>query len=56
MSELYEGKTPENSRDEIERVQQSLAARWGAWSWLAFAYILNDIHALAGIYPLSRIR
>jgi DNA-3-methyladenine glycosylase II len=56
MSELYEGKTPENSRDEIERVQQALSARWGTWSWLAFAYILNDIPALAGIYPLSRVR
>ncbi len=56
MSELYEGKTPENSRDEIERVQQSLSARWGTWSWLAFAYILNDIPTLAGIYPLSRVR
>lgn len=56
MSELYEGKTPENSRDDIERVQQSLSARWGTWSWLAFAYILNDIPTLAGIYPLSRVR
>jgi 3-methyladenine DNA glycosylase/8-oxoguanine DNA glycosylase len=56
MSELYESKTPENSRDDIERVQQSLSARWGKWSWLAFAYILNDINALAGIYPLSRVR
>ena len=56
MSELYEGTTPENSRDEIERVQQALSARWGTWSWLAFAYILNDIDRLAAVYPLSRVR
>jgi len=56
MSELYEGKTPENSRSEIERVQQALSERWGTWSWLAFAYILNDIPTLAEIYPLSRVR
>jgi 3-methyladenine DNA glycosylase/8-oxoguanine DNA glycosylase len=56
MSELYEGKTPENSRAEIDRVQDELSARWGKWSWLAFAYILNDIDRLATLYPLSRIR
>jgi len=37
-------------------VQQALSSRWGTWSWLAFAYILNDIPALAGIYPLSLLR
>jgi 3-methyladenine DNA glycosylase/8-oxoguanine DNA glycosylase len=56
MSELYEGSTPVHSRDEIERVQQALSARWGVWSWLAFAYILNDIDSLAKTYPLSRVR
>ncbi|MFA5346730.1 MAG: hypothetical protein WC294_01210 [Methanoregula sp.] len=56
MSELYEGTTPKNSRDEIERVQQALSARWGTWSWLAFAYILNDIPTLAENYRLSRVR
>jgi DNA-3-methyladenine glycosylase II len=56
MSELYDGRTPVNSRDEIERVQQTLTARWGVWSWLAFAYILNDIDKLAEMYPLSRVR
>ena len=56
MSELYDGRTPENSRDAIERVQQALSTRWGTWSWLAFAYILNDIDKLAEIYPLTRVR
>jgi 3-methyladenine DNA glycosylase/8-oxoguanine DNA glycosylase len=56
MSELYEGKTPVNSRAEIARVQAGLSAKWGKWSWLAFAYILNDIDRLAQLYPLSRIR
>jgi len=56
MSELYDGSTPENSREAIERVGQMLTARWGAWSWLAFAYILNDIDELAKTYHLSRVR
>jgi DNA-3-methyladenine glycosylase II len=56
MSELYDHKTPVNSREEIERVSRDLATRWGRWSWLAFAYILNDIDALAKEYPLSRVR
>jgi DNA-3-methyladenine glycosylase II len=56
MSELYHGRTPANSRQEIARVQEELSARWGTWSWLAFAYILNDIDNLASLYPLSRTR
>jgi 3-methyladenine DNA glycosylase/8-oxoguanine DNA glycosylase len=56
MSELYDGRTPENSRSAIEGVQKALSARWGAGSWLAFAYILNDIDNLASVYPLSRVR
>ena len=56
MSELYEGTTPAGSREAIERVQHALSARWGKWSWLAFAYILNDIERLAKVYPLSRVR
>ena len=56
MSELYHGRTPANSRQEIEKVQEELSTRWGTWSWLAFAYILNDIDNLAEIYHLSRIR
>jgi hypothetical protein len=56
MSELYHGRTPVNSRQEIETVQADLSARWGRWSWLAFAYILNDIDKLAAVYNLSRVR
>jgi DNA-3-methyladenine glycosylase II len=55
MSELYEGKTPGNPRKEIERLQAELSARWGRWSWLAFAYILNDLDALAKEHNLSRM-
>jgi 3-methyladenine DNA glycosylase/8-oxoguanine DNA glycosylase len=55
MSELYDHHTPENSRQEIDRVTRDLKARWGTWSWLAFAYILNDIEALAREYGLSRV-
>ena len=56
MSELYHGRTPANSRQDIEKVQEELSTRWGTWSWLAFAYILNDIDNLAALYPLSRKR
>jgi|WetSurMetagenome_2_1015567.scaffolds.fasta_scaffold103527_1 DNA-3-methyladenine glycosylase II len=56
MSELYHGRTPSNSRSEIDTVQADLSARWGSWSWLAFAYILNDIDNLAKRYHLSRVR
>ena len=56
MSELYDRRTPVHSRKEIEKVQARLVARWGRWSWLAFAYILNDIDNLVKIYPLSRVR
>jgi DNA-3-methyladenine glycosylase II len=54
MSELYEGRTPENSRREIARVEEQLSARWGTWSWLAFAYILNDLENLSTVYKISR--
>jgi hypothetical protein len=56
MSELYRGRRPVNSREEIDTVQADLSARWGVWSWLAFAYILNDIDNLATRYNLSRKR
>jgi DNA-3-methyladenine glycosylase II len=56
MSELYQRRTPANSRSEIDNVQADLSARWGTWSWLAFAYILNDIDNLAARYNLSRTR
>ena len=32
MSELYEGRTPQNSRQEIEKMQADLSARWGMWT------------------------
>jgi 3-methyladenine DNA glycosylase/8-oxoguanine DNA glycosylase len=56
MSELYDHKTPANNRQEITRVSDELAARWGKWSWLCFAYILNDLDNLAQEYPLSRVK
>ncbi|MFZ1127855.1 hypothetical protein [Methanoregula sp.] len=56
MSELYDRRTPAHTRQEIGRVQEELAKRWGKWSWLAFAYILNDIDNLSKEYPLSRVK
>jgi len=55
MSELLLGKTPENPRAEIDAVNKTVAERWGKWSWMAFAYILNDLENLAGDYSLTRL-
>ena len=55
LSELYFGETPANPRTAIDHVVTGLNERFGGWSWLAFAYILNDLPELAKIYPLSRI-
>jgi len=56
MSELYDHRTPAHTRQEIGRVQEELEKRWGKWSWLAFAYILNDIGNLSKEYLLSRVK
>jgi len=56
MSELFFGRTPGRARDDIDRVREELSRRWGRWSWLAFAYVLNDLDNLAKLYPLSRLR
>jgi len=56
MSELYEGKTPEDPRREIGAVRERLASRWGDYSWLAFASILNDLEQIRTVRSLSRTR
>ena len=55
MSELLLRKTPENPRAEIDTVNKAVAERWGKWSWMAFAYILNDLENLARDYNLTRL-
>jgi hypothetical protein len=55
MMELLEGKTPAKPRAEIDRMKALVHARWGRWSWMAFAYILNDLQKLAELYPISRL-
>jgi len=55
MSELLLGKTPDNPRAEIEGINRIVAKRWGRWSWMAFAYILNDLENLARDYGLTRL-
>jgi len=55
MSELLLGKTPENPRAEIDAVNGIIDRRWGRWSWMAFAYILNDLENLARDHPLTRL-
>jgi 3-methyladenine DNA glycosylase/8-oxoguanine DNA glycosylase len=55
MSELLLGRTPSKPRDEIARVNRLIEKRWGRWSWLAFAYILNDLDNLQADYNLTRL-
>ncbi len=55
MSELLLGRAPENPRREISEVTRAVSERWGAWSWMAFVYILNDLPKLARMYKLSRL-
>ena len=55
MSELFLGRTPEHSRQEIDEVARELTNRWGRWRWFAFVYVLNDLEKLSGIFHLSRI-
>jgi DNA-3-methyladenine glycosylase II len=55
MSELLLGRTPSKPREEIARVNSLIEKRWGRWSWLAFAYILNDLDNLQADYKLTRL-
>ncbi len=55
MSELLLGETPAQPRAEIERISKLVKERWGNWSWMAFAYILNDLHNLSNSHPISRL-
>jgi hypothetical protein len=55
MRELLLGVTPRKPRAEIDAMNRLVRERWGKWSWLAFAYILNDLENLAGPYHLTRL-
>ncbi len=55
MSELLLGETPAKPRAEIERINRLVKERWGEWSWMAFAYILNDLVNLQSSYPITRL-
>ena len=55
MSELLLGETPAKPRKEIKRINGLVKERWGPWSWMAFAYILNDLHNLSSSYNISRL-
>lgn len=55
MSELLLGKTPARPRAEIDSINELIRKRWGKWSWMAFAYILNDLENLADEYGLTRL-
>jgi 3-methyladenine DNA glycosylase/8-oxoguanine DNA glycosylase len=55
MSELLLGTTPSRPRADIDAINKIVAERWGKWSWMAFAYILNDLDNLARDYHLTRM-
>jgi len=55
LSELLLGETPKKPREEIEYINGLVKERWGQWSWMAFAYILNDLHNLSSAYNISRL-
>ncbi|MGE5832560.1 MAG: hypothetical protein ACM3X8_06540, partial [Methanomicrobiales archaeon] len=55
FSELFLGKTPENSRAEIADVGARLTSRFGKWRWLVFVYVLQDLPYLKETYHLSRV-
>ena len=55
MSELLLGVTPDKPRQEIENINKVVSARWGKWSWMAFAYILNDLENLQKFYRITRL-
>lgn len=56
MSELLLGKTPAKPRAEIESINKLVKECWGEWSWMAFAYILNDLANLSQVYNISRLQ
>jgi N-glycosylase/DNA lyase len=44
---LFFGKEPDNRREAVERVKQEGIRRWGAWSWMAFFYVAQDLQNLS---------
>ena len=44
---LFFGKQPENRRDAIEEVKEEGIRRWGAWRWMAFFYVAQDLRNLS---------
>jgi len=44
---LFFGKEPDNRREAIEKVKREGIKRWGAWSWMAFFYVAQDLQNLS---------
>ena len=44
---LFFGKQPEDRREAIEKVKLEGIRRWGAWSWMAFFYVAQDLQSLS---------
>jgi 3-methyladenine DNA glycosylase/8-oxoguanine DNA glycosylase len=44
---LFFGREPVNRREAIEAVKREGIKRWGAWSWMAFFYVAQDLRNLS---------
>jgi len=55
MSELLLRAHSSEAQGRDQQDQQAHRQRWGRFSWLAFAYILNDLENLQADYNLTRL-
>jgi 3-methyladenine DNA glycosylase/8-oxoguanine DNA glycosylase len=47
FGKLFYGREPRNGRNAIERIKKEGLRRWGAWSWMAFFYVVQDLENLS---------
>jgi 3-methyladenine DNA glycosylase/8-oxoguanine DNA glycosylase len=47
FGKLFFGNEPENNREAVEKVKAEGIRRWGQWSWMAFFYVVQDLHNLS---------
>jgi 3-methyladenine DNA glycosylase/8-oxoguanine DNA glycosylase len=47
FGKLFYGREPSNGRASIERIKKEGIRRWGAWSWMAFFYVVQDLENLS---------
>ncbi len=47
FSKLFFDKAPRNNRKAVDRIKTEGLRRWGAWSWMAFFYVVQDLENLS---------